>query len=98
MRDLRRRQPQAARIGDAQRLAAAHDGHGFEALVAHHGTAAVLARHVPIIAVDGGKAHLVFSGNAAGVHAELVAGQVERLLQGLLRLPGILAEEGTGVA
>src|SRR5262249_17517733 len=95
--DLLRCQPQAARVIDAQRLAAAHDGYGFEALVTHDGTAAVLARHVPIIAVDSGKAHLVFTGNAAGVDAELMACQVEHLLQGLLRLPGVLAKEGTGV-
>src|SRR6266850_1067636 len=95
VRNLLRGQPQATWVSHTQRLAATHNGDGLEALVAHDGAAAVLAGHVPVVTVDGGKAYLVFASDAAGVNAELVACQVERLLQGLLRLPGIFAKERT---
>src|SRR5438067_10065424 len=98
MRNFLGGQPQATRVRHTQGFATAHDGHSLEALVAHDGATAVLAGHVPVVTVDGGKAYLVFASNAAGVDTELVTGPVEYLLQGLLRLPGIFAKERTGVA
>src|SRR5439155_18309628 len=98
VRNLLGCQPQATRISHTQGLAATHDSHGFEALVAHDSTTAVLTRHMPVVAVDGGKAYLIFASDTAGIDAEPVAGEVERLLQSLLRLPGVFAEESTGIA
>ena len=95
--DLLRGHPQAARVGGAQRLAAAYDGHRFHALVAQHRAAAVLACHVAVVAVDGGKAHLVLTRHPAGVDAELVAGEIEHPFEGLLRFPRVLAHEDGGV-
>src|SRR5262245_51790890 len=98
MRNLICGQPQATRVSHTQGLAATHNGDSLEALVAHDGPAAVFAGHVPVVTVDRGKAYLVFASDAAGVDAELMACQVEHLLQGLLGLPGIFAKERTGVA
>ena len=48
-----------AGVVGGQRLGAAHDAHRLELLLAHHRAAAVLGRHVAVVAVDGGEAHQV---------------------------------------
>ena len=87
-----------ARVRRPERVAASHDRHRLEPLLPHHGADAVLGRDVAVVALDRGEADQALAGGPDRVHAQHVAGAPQLPVQGVLGLPGVLADEVPGVA
>src|SRR5262245_43583722 len=82
--DLVRGLHQSARVVRRQGFGAAHDAHGLQLLLSHHGAAAVLRGNVTVVPLDGCEPYAMLTGRPDGVDRHAVARQAVLLLERLL--------------